>query len=49
MGLRSGTENVAGVIGFAEALDLVESRRKNEAKRLSKLKTNLQKSNHLHG
>lgn len=43
MGLRSGTENIAGTIGFAEALSLVESRRKNEAKRLGELKNSLQK------
>lgn len=28
LGLRSGTENVAGVIGFAEALELAAKRRK---------------------
>lgn len=33
-GLRSGTENVAGIIGLAAALDLVQARRHDESKRL---------------
>ena len=33
-GLRSGTENVAGVIGFAAALELAAKRRSSEVKRL---------------
>ena len=37
-GLRSGTENVAGVIGFAVALDLVAKRRSGEVKRLRSLR-----------
>lgn len=37
-GLRSGTENVAGVIGFAVALDLVAKRRGGEVKRLRGLR-----------
>ena len=37
-GLRSGTENVAGVIGFAVALDLVAKRRGGEIKRLRGLR-----------
>lgn len=37
-GLRSGTENVAGVIGFAVALDLVTKRRSGEVKRLRGLR-----------
>jgi cysteine desulfurase len=40
-GLRSGTENVAGVIGFAKALDLVQSRRHVEITRLSELQQEL--------
>lgn len=36
-GRRSGTENVAGSIGFAAALELVQSRRKAEAERLAGL------------
>ncbi|HSX07579.1 MAG TPA: cysteine desulfurase family protein [Candidatus Saccharimonadales bacterium] len=35
--LRSGTENVAGAIGFAKALDLVQSRRHEEGVRLAAL------------
>jgi len=36
-GLRSGTENVAGSIGLAQALDLVQNRRHQEVARLHKL------------
>lgn len=38
-GLRSGTENVASIVGLAEALSLVQARRILESKRLSKLQT----------
>lgn len=38
-GLRSGTENVAGIIGFATALDLAQSGRQKESERLQKLQT----------
>lgn len=41
-GLRSGTENVAGVIGMAEALARVEKHRANETKRLGKIRDALQ-------
>lgn len=41
-GLRSGTENVAGVIGFARAMELAESHRKFESERLRKLRDMLQ-------
>jgi len=41
-GLRSGTENVPGVIGFAKALDLASEHRKFESDRLYKLRNNLQ-------
>lgn len=36
-GLRSGTENVAGAVGLAEALDLAQSNRHEETVRLQKL------------
>lgn len=36
-GFRSGTENVAGAIGLAKALDLVQERRHQEAQRLQQL------------
>ncbi len=42
-GLRSGTENVAGVIGFAEALSRADKRRHAEILRLSRLRDELQK------
>lgn len=41
-GLRSGTENVAGVIGFSEAMRLAEKHRKAESKRLRDLRDSLQ-------
>lgn len=37
-GLRSGTENVAGIVGFAEALSLSENKRISEFKRLTELR-----------
>lgn len=43
-GLRSGTENVAGVIGFARAFELVEKHRTFESKRLSVLRDVLQRT-----
>lgn len=36
--LRGGTENVAGIVGFAEALKIAESLRKKEKVRLTKLR-----------
>lgn len=42
-GLRSGTENVAGVIGFAVAMKLAEEARKTERQRLQQLRDDLQK------
>lgn len=41
-GLRSGTENVAGVIGFAKAMELACDKRESESKRLAKLRDKLQ-------
>ena len=42
-GLRSGTENVAGAIGFAKALELASQHRKYESDRLAKLRNELEK------
>lgn len=42
-GLRSGTENVAGVIGFAKAMELAAAHRKFEADRLQGLRDSMQK------
>lgn len=36
-GLRSGTENVAGIIGLSQALQVVSARKKSESKRLQEL------------
>lgn len=36
-GLRSGTENVAGAIGFSKALDIAQDQREKEVKRLAQL------------
>ncbi len=41
-GLRSGTENVAGTIGFAKAMELAYNHRKFEAARLAELRNGLQ-------
>lgn len=41
-GLRSGTENVAGVFGFAQAIEYVSGKRKGETDRLRKLRDSLQ-------
>ena len=43
MNLRSGTENVAGIIGFAKALQLADKHRFSEVKRLSNLRNDLEK------
>ncbi len=43
-GVRSGTENVAGIIGFASALGLAGARRGEEARRLASLRDRLQGS-----
>lgn len=42
-GLRSGTENVAGTVGFARALTLAVADRKREAERLAGLRNALQR------
>jgi cysteine desulfurase len=41
--LRSGTENVAGIVGFAEALKIAEDNRKDEVQHISSLRDQLQK------
>ncbi|MDB5167235.1 MAG: cysteine desulfurase, cysteine desulfurase [Candidatus Saccharibacteria bacterium] len=41
-GLRSGTENVAGTVGFAKALSLAAEHRKFESERLTDLRDGLQ-------
>lgn len=41
-GLRSGTENVAGTIGFALAMELATDHRKSESERLMRLRDSLQ-------
>ncbi len=42
-GLRSGTENVAGIIGFARALELASSSRQQTTKRLHELRDKLER------
>lgn len=42
-GLRSGTENVAGTVGFAKAMELASEHRKFESDRLMKLRDGMQK------
>ena len=42
-GLRSGTENVAGVIGMARALSIADKKRNKEVLRLGELRDRLQK------
>lgn len=41
-GLRSGTENVAGVIGFAKAIELAHAHRKYESDRLRNIRNRMQ-------
>ncbi|HEM61191.1 MAG TPA: cysteine desulfurase NifS [Chloroflexi bacterium] len=40
-GLRSGTENVAGIVGLATALKLAEARREEQSQRLTELRDRL--------
>lgn len=40
--MRSGTENVAGTVGFAKALSLATTHRKSESERLASLRDQLQ-------
>lgn len=42
-GLRSGTENVSGIVGFAKALELAEKHRVKETQRLIALRDNFLK------
>lgn len=44
LGIRSGTENVAGVIGFAEAAQIATNKRTTEVVRLSRLRDLLEVS-----
>lgn len=41
--LRSGTENVAGIVGFAKALELAQAERQAESARLAALRDDLMK------
>lgn len=43
-GLRSGTENVAGVVGFAEAARIAADKRAGEARRLGALRDTLERA-----
>lgn len=43
LGLRGGTENVAGVMAFATAIELAAKRRSNEVRRLGGLRDSMQK------
>ena len=42
-GVRSGTENVAGIVGFARAMELTTQLRRDEARRLAGLRDGLQR------
>ncbi|MEK6969297.1 MAG: cysteine desulfurase family protein [Nanoarchaeota archaeon] len=42
--LRSGTENVAGIVGFATALELAQAEKEQENKRLTELRNKLIKT-----
>jgi cysteine desulfurase len=40
-GLRSGTENIAGIVGMGKAVEIADSEMKTEASRLSQMRDNL--------
>ncbi len=40
-GVRPGTENIAGIVGFAKALEIADSEKKKESERLIKLRDKL--------
>lgn len=42
--LRSGTENIPGIVGFAEALRIADEEKNEEPKRIKKLRDKLEKS-----
>ncbi len=44
LGLRSGTENVAGTVGMAAALKKADAKRRGEVSRLANLRNSLEKS-----
>jgi len=41
-GLRSGTENLPGIVGLAKALDVIKAKRVSERERIAKLRDTLQ-------
>jgi cysteine desulfurase len=43
-GLRSGTENIAGIVGLAKAFDIAQNTRAEESKRLTQLSQHFHKS-----
>lgn len=43
-GVRSGTENVAGVIGFARAMELAQQRRRQDASCVARLRDRMQRA-----
>jgi cysteine desulfurase len=45
-GMRSGTENVAGIVGFGAAAELASSRRPELAEQLAALRQNLERGLH---
>lgn len=40
-GIRSGTENVPGIVGFAKALEIAQKEKRSESKRVAELKDKL--------
>lgn len=43
-GVRSGTENVAGIIGFARAMEIAQQRRRQDASRVARLRDHMQRA-----